>query len=476
MEIQELWRVIRQRWRTIAIMTLACLSLALGWSLTAPASYEAQSNVIISTSGSLGTASEAQYGLQVSVERAPTYAQLLQGPEVAKRASQILQGAISPKTIQDSVDARISARLPMLIVTAKSPRANDAVQIVSAAAQGLQQYVKEIERPGRNGSLTSVYLSADPPAVSRVGNPIRNAVLAGIVGFVLGILLAVYRDRTDPTVKTAGQIAHVGLKYLGTIAASESPAVLTEAFRRLAVGCVVGTEVNTGRLLIVGVDRDYDPLSVALGLGHGLVASGRKVVVIDAASKRPVDGRVGFTDVLDGSRSWAECVVQTGSDHLGQMAVGTKGGSLDALLINVSDGRRLAPSGPLRHVVVAGPSIAHASTAVALTAVADSALIVVRPGKSLVADVVEAKQILESMGTAVIGMVFVIGELLATNGPSGERPESERTRNRSKVIAGSTHEARDSADAPKRGAAISHNGPSTVTSVRSSSANFSTLE
>src|SRR3954467_7411146 len=130
MEIQELWRVIRERWRIVAVMTLACLSLVLGWALIAPASYEAQSNVIISTSGSLGTASEAQYGLEVSVERAPTYAQLLQGPEVAARASKILQGAIPAKIIQDSVDARISARLPMLIVTARSPRANDAVQIV----------------------------------------------------------------------------------------------------------------------------------------------------------------------------------------------------------------------------------------------------------------------------------------------------------------------------------------------------------
>ena len=94
MEIQELWRVFRQRWRVVVVVTLICVCLSLAWSLGGPVSYRAQGRVMISTSGSLGTASDALNGEQVSVDRAPTYAQLLRGPEVAARASQKLQGLI----------------------------------------------------------------------------------------------------------------------------------------------------------------------------------------------------------------------------------------------------------------------------------------------------------------------------------------------------------------------------------------------
>src|SRR6476620_10743397 len=99
MEIQELWRVICQRWRIVAIVTLVCTSLSLGWSLAGPVSYKAEGRGIIAMSGSLVTASDAQSGEQLSVERAPTYAELLKGPEVAARASENLHGSIPTQTI-----------------------------------------------------------------------------------------------------------------------------------------------------------------------------------------------------------------------------------------------------------------------------------------------------------------------------------------------------------------------------------------
>jgi capsular polysaccharide biosynthesis protein len=430
MEIQELWRVIRQRWRVVVVVTLICACLSLAWSLAGPVSYRAQGRVIISTSGSLGTANDALDGEQVSVERAPTYAHFLRGPEVAARASQKLQGLISAQTIQNSIDARINTRQPMVTVTATSPRANDAVQIVSAAELGLQQYVLEIERPGRDGSLTGVVLSGDIPTVARVGNPARNAVLAVLVGIVLGSLLAVYRDRTDPIVKSAGQLADAGLTYRGTIMADDEAPSLREGFRRLAVGCAVPGQHDTstlevdvdgrlisvgstGRILVVGVDPDCDALFIAQGLAAGLVACGRKVTLIDAVSGQSLGGTGGLSDVVDGSRAWAECRTRTGLDQLWQMDTGTKGDSLLSLLIDGKDTkrRRLALSDGQEHAVIAAPSIVHSAVAMALTSVADASLVVVRQGKSQISDVVEAKMTLEAMGVSAIGMVLLTGEV-----------------------------------------------------------------
>jgi capsular polysaccharide biosynthesis protein len=426
MEIQELWRVIRQRWRVVVVVTLICVCFSLAWSLAAPVSYRAQGRVIISTSGSLGTAGDAFEGEQVSVERAPTYAHLLRGPEVAARASQKLQGLISAQTIQNSIDARINTRQPMVTVTATSPRANDAVQILSAAELGLQQYVSEIERPGRDGSLTGVVLSGDIPTVARVGHPGRNAVLAALFAIVFGSLLAVYRDRTDPIVKSAGQLADAGLTYRGTIMADDEAPSLREGFRRLAVGCAVAGQHDastlevgrlisvgsTGRILVVGVDPDCDALFIAQGLAAGLVACGRKVTLIDAVSRQSLHGIAGLSDVVDGSRAWAECRTRTGLDQLWQMDIGTKANSLPALLIDAKNTkRRLASSDSQEHAVIAAPSIVHSSVAVALTSVADASLVVVRQGKSQISDVVEAKMTLEAMRVPAIGMVLLTGEV-----------------------------------------------------------------
>ena len=429
MEIQELWRVICQRWRIVAIVTLVCTSLSLSWSLAGPVSYTAEGRIIISTSGSLGTAADANSGVQVAVERAPTYAWLLKGPEVAARASEKLHGLIPAQTIQDSIDARISSRLPLVIVTAKSPSANDAVWIVGAVELGLQQYVSEIERPGRDGSLTWVTLRGDPPTVARAGNPVRNAVLACLLGLVLGTMLAVHRDRTDPVVKGAGQIGRTGLAYRGTIVAADSSARLGERFRRLAVGCVVASKPHTGRVLVVGVDPDCDTAFIAQGLADGLAACGRKVTLVHAVHKKSLDGRVGLSDVVDGSRSWTESASRIGTTPLWQMGIGTNGDSLDALLIDSNDQKNRMPISDFDgHIVIAGPSIAHSSVAVALTAIADCALIVVMQGKSLVPDVVEAKMTLDAMGTPAIGMVLVIEAPSHEGDESGVLAEFERAK------------------------------------------------
>jgi Mrp family chromosome partitioning ATPase len=255
-----------------------------------------------------------------------------------------------------------------------------------------------------------VALTGDIPTVARLGSPVRNAVLAGLLGVVLGTLLAVYRDRTDPIVRGAGQLAGSGLRYRGTITADDDPPAVPDAFRRLAVGCVVTEERHVGRILVVGVDEGCDALFIAAGLVAGLAACGRRVTLVDAVSGESLRQSGGFSDVVDGSYSWSECQVRNGSDHSWQMDIGTKGDSVDALLINGTDTKRRLPvSGAQEHIIIAAPSITHTSLAVALTAVADGALVVVKERSSHVSDVLEAKRTLDAMEIPVIGMVLVSG-------------------------------------------------------------------
>ncbi|QZY47786.1 hypothetical protein [Mycolicibacterium austroafricanum] len=409
MEIQELWRVMTHRWRVVLTTVLVCVSVALAWALAGPVTYTAAGNVVISTYGSLGTANDAFAGEQVSQQRAPTYAQLLRGPEIAARASALLNGEISPKTIDDAVDARIVSRIPLVTVTATMPSPNDAVRVVVAVERAFQQYVNEIERPGRDGSLTAVRLSGDPPSVVRNGNPVRDALLSVLLGLILGTVLAVYRDRTDPIVRSPGQIAGLGFRHLGSIDVCQGHPVAGDAFRRLAVECArldCSADMAARVILVTGCEPgDDSPSLIAAGLAKGITDCGRPAALVSAS---PGDGtsRGGLSDVLEGEQSWSDCV-SVGPAGVAVMDSGTKGGALDRIVLAMGPKARLPePSKPGVCTVIEGPSIVHSSITVALTAVVDRALIVATRGRTKVDDLLEAKLTLEAMNTPIAGLVL----------------------------------------------------------------------
>lgn len=414
MEIQELWRVMTQRWRVVLTTMLVAISLALAWALAGPVRYTATGDIVISTYGSLGTANDAFAGEQVSQQRAPTYAQLLRGPEIAARASALLNGEISAQTIDDAVDARIVSRLPLVTVTATMPKANDAARVVGAVEQAFQQYVNEIERPGRDGSLTAVRLSGDPPAVTRDGNPTRDALLAALFGFILGTALAVYRDRTDPVVRSPGQVAEIGLRHLATMEVPPQESSPADPFRRLAAECLqVGPRPENAEsvILVVGCELGEEASSlVAAGLAGGLVACGRPTTLVNTSPLNTSSGeetsRDGLSDVLDGSASWSDCLVD-GSAGVAVMGPGARGEALDQILLSANSPRHLPkPSNPDEGVVIDAPSIVHSSTAVALTTLANSALIVAIRGRTKVEHLLEAKLTLEALDTPIAGLVL----------------------------------------------------------------------
>lgn len=425
MEIQELWRILSERWRVVAITTLACVALSLCWSLAGPVSYTAQGRVTISTAGSLGTAGDAYSGEQVSVQRAPTYAQLLNGPEVAARASTKLNGEISAQTIQDSVKAQITARLPMIVVTATARSANDAVRMVAAVGQSLQDYVKEIERPGRDGSLTAVVLTGDAPVVSQNIHPVRYAALSAIAGLLLGILLATFRDRTDPIVKSAGQVAGQGFVYRGTVVADATGPEVDQTLRRIAMELLVSKPGGGSRLLVAGVDADCYTAFVARRLGRALVACGRSATVVDGVGRGRANLSPGLSDVLAGSVSWRECARKSPSGT-SLMGAGTLSTPVDVLIVDSEDPKgRFPVAGPDEYVVIAAPSIVHSPVAVALTAVTDAILVVVRQGASRIADVEEAKRAVDALGITPLGLVLVVGVPRVTATPAA-RPDEKR--------------------------------------------------
>lgn len=365
---------------------------------------------MIATYGSLGTAVDAYSGERVAQLRAPTYAQLIDSAEVATRAAHALGDRFTPELIRASLDAQISAAMPMLVVSVTAPSADDAVRILATVEQVFKQYVAQLEQPGRDGSLTGVNLTSDPPAVSRVGNPLSTALLAGLAGFIAGTLLALYRDRTDEVIRNAGQIARAGLPYRGTVESREGLLQAGDAtFRRIALGCTADGR-GSGAVLVTGLDAASDSVvgRLAGGFGAALAAYGRTVTAVWARPDGEHRAVAGFTDVLAGEASWGDCAEAGAVNNLTHVGLGTKADGIDTLIMR----RTLGEAGAVfdtrsEHTVVAGPPLLVSPTAITLAAQANSCLLVVTFRHTLLPDLHDAVYLLQGMGIPVIGIVAV---------------------------------------------------------------------
>lgn len=415
MEVQEIWRIIGERWRVIVSAVLLAVSLALAWTLAGPVQYRAQARIMISTFGSLGTAMDAYNGERIAQLRAPTYAQLLRGPEIAARAATALGPRFTPELIEGSLDARISAAVPMVVLTAKAKTPDDAARIVTMVAQVFADYVKELEQPGRDGSLTAVRLTSDPPEVSRANNPVTAAGLAALAGLAAGIVIALYRDRMDQVLRNPGQLARVGLRYRGVVRFGDvDGGDAQESFRKLAVECITNDNLGGARLMVSGVDAAAPALDVARGLVAGFASYGRATVLVNAdPSDSEASHGPGLSEFLGGAASWQACLDSTTVRNATSVSVGLDGAHLDELLIRGSRaGLELPIGGDDGQLVVAAPPILTSPVSAALSGFVDACLLVVTLRSTLLSDLVEASMTLDALECRLAGVVVVTEESL----------------------------------------------------------------
>jgi len=431
-EMQHYIRVLRARWRLVAAVSVLAVLGALGASLLTTPLYAASTQLFVSTTGT-SDAAAAYQGNLFSQQRVTSYAQLITGQEVAQRVVDAQQLPITAAQLASEVSAKVVLNTVLLEVTVTDRSPAQARDLANAISDQFTQLVTKLETPqGATAApvRVSVVETAQLPVAPVVPNTTRNLALGGLIGLMLGVGLALLRDRLDNTVKDRAEATEAtGAAVIGAVPFDadlpkrplvpfgEGHSSSAEAYRQLRTNLqFLDVDHPPKTLVITSAVPGEGKTTTALNLAMVLAESGNRVALVEGDLRRPRITRylqlienVGITNVLAGSVDLDDVLQPTVSPRVTVLASGPHPPNPSELL-GSSNMRALLDELRARYdyVVIDAPPLLPVTDAAVLTTVADGAILVARHGHTKREQLSRAAANLRAIDATVLGTIIAM--------------------------------------------------------------------
>lgn len=433
MEIQDYLKILKARWIIIAVTVVVAILGALGASLLTTPLYESSARMFVSTSGGTSV-SETYQGNLFSQQRVASYSELVTSEALATRVLAVLPLNLTPSQLAAKVKASSTPDTVLFDITVSDASPSTARDIANAMASELTAQVEELETPADGGSPSAgvkTFQQADESSTPVSPKTKRNLALGAAVGLLLGIALAVLRDRLDNTIKGRREIEAISGKALvGTIPFDKErkahPAVdfqdLTqsasaEAFRELRTNLQFLEVDHPPRVIVVtSAIPSEGKTTTAVNLAVALAEAGHHVALVEGDLRRPrvskymgLIGSVGMSTVLAGQATVEEVLQPTKYEGLQAMASGPIPPNPSELLGSEASRALLVElRSRFDYVIVDGAPLLPVTDSAVLTTHADGALLVTRYGHTKSNELARAIGNLETIGARVLGVVLAL--------------------------------------------------------------------
>jgi succinoglycan biosynthesis transport protein ExoP len=403
--LREYLAVLRRRKLVILVPAVLAPVLVLLLSLAQKPLYQAKAEVLLRpaiVNQITGTPDPNQF--TPPDRQAQTQALVARVPVVAERTLKDVgvKPAVSDFLAQSSVSVEPNADL--LAFTVTDSNQGIAARLATAYATEFTNYRRELDTAAYERALKQVQrkLKANPtlvetnPALFKTlaakaeqlqiladlqtsnasvvrtatsakqvsPKPLRNTILALLVGIVIGIALALLWERFDTRVRTSEEIEErLGLPILarlptppraqdggaGLVMLNDPHGPVADDFRLLRARVELATLDRPAKTLMVSSAFEQEGKSTtAANLALALARAGKNVVLVDLDLHNPslegyfgIDSRPGLTDVALGDAGMSEAVVTVTIPKEGERSFGEENGHG-----RVAGVLRVIPTGP----------------------------------------------------------------------------------------------------------------------------------
>jgi receptor protein-tyrosine kinase len=430
MKLRDYVQAVRAHW-VVAVVALA-IAVGVAGLVTYRATpiYASSTQLFVSTPGSADVAAAYQGNL-FSQQRVTSYAELLEGDELASMVAESLDLNISQDEVAGAITASVIPDTVILQATVVDPSPERAQAIAEAVGSQFAILVAELETPrGADVARVTVSVVQQPrlPTTAVEPSVTRNLGLGALLGLIAGFGLAVLREQLDNTVKRIDEIEEVagasvigGVMYDSDIAKKplarqlQGQSQTAEAFRQIRTNLQFLNVDDPPRVLVVTSSLPGEgKTTMAIGIALVLAQSGERVVLVEGDLRRPrvarylnmVEG-AGLTNVLAGRVSLEETLQPLGDGKLSVLASGPTPPNPSEML-GSSHMRQIISE--LRestdYVIIDSSPLLPVTDGAVLAAVCDGVVLVTRHGVTKREQLRQSAQTLHSVDGRLLGVVL----------------------------------------------------------------------
>jgi capsular exopolysaccharide synthesis family protein len=391
--------------------------------------YTSTTQFFVSTTVSAPSPQVVQ-GNQYALQRAPAYARLITGQDMAGRVIDRLHLDMSAGELQSEIAANVATGTGLIDVTVIDPSATRARDIADAVGTEVNSMVAALETPTGGGAPpVKVTVTARPAVASQASSPAtaRNVATGGLLGLVVGAGIALARARPIRSVKSAEQAAELmGAQVLGHVVRAKSLAkrhvvddrnsdLAAENFRQVRNSLQwLDPEHPPTVIMVTSAVPSEGTTTAVVNLALVLADAGRKVTVVDANLREPnvaeylgMTGGAGLSSILAGTDDVTDVAQRHGERDLWVIPAGSTPSNPGELLAS-SQMRALLDKlrGDNDYVLIDAPPVLPVADSSGFAGFTDGVLFIVRYGSTLTRELEQATALLKRVRATVLGVLL----------------------------------------------------------------------
>jgi receptor protein-tyrosine kinase len=379
-----------------------------------------------------GTNSQTYDGGLFAERRVLSYTELLMGEVLAQRAIDKLGLDMSAADLQEQVEASVPSDTVLIDVAVLDSSPTRARDIANSLADEFVVMAAELETPelgAQPNARVIVQQRAEIPDSPMNPKKARTLAIAAVLGALVGIFIALVRDRMNDAVRNPAALEKAtGVGLLADVPFDEQRrdqplihfendrSAAADAFRELRINLRFLEAADGPRVLLVASCRpDEGRTTTAANLALALAEAGHNVVLVDADLRRPriaslfdLAGQAGLSTVLAGDATLSEAVQATRYPRLTALTSGTIPPNPADILETQATANVLRELGEqFDYVIVDSPSLLVTDAAI-LAASSQGVLMVARFGRTRRKQLVDAIHTLRRAGAPLLGGVLTM--------------------------------------------------------------------